>query len=342
MTGERIGILTFHEADNQGAVLQAYALQTFLTMSGKKAEIINYSCAEVMRTKHAKKSDGMLKYILMSAYYRMKGLKFDSFRKKRLALSESYDSGNIADACSKYNAIIAGSDQIWNLECSGNDYAYFLDFADDSVKKYSYAASMGSITYSDDEKKHIGNLLERMESISVREESSVKKLDFCGRNILVHPDPVLLLESEQWEPIMSKRLEKRKYIFVYLIQDDVNVMNTAKKYALDNNCKIINNKKSAEFIINGSPADFLSWIYYADAVFTNSFHGTAFSILFEKKLGADIALKSGKTNNRVSELLKSADSESCITGTDRAFDIAKKGGVLPLMIDSSREYLRNI
>ena len=61
MTGERIGILTFHEADNQGAVLQAYALQTFLTMSGKKAEIINYSCAEVKRTKHAKKSDGMLK-----------------------------------------------------------------------------------------------------------------------------------------------------------------------------------------------------------------------------------------------------------------------------------------
>ena len=130
MTGERIGILTFHEADNQGAVLQAYALQTFLTMSGKKAEIINYSCAEVMRTKHAKKSDGRLKYILMTAYYRMKGLKFDSFRKKRLALSKPYDSGNITYACNKYNAIIAGSDQIWNLECSGNDYAYFLDFAD--------------------------------------------------------------------------------------------------------------------------------------------------------------------------------------------------------------------
>ena len=90
------------------------------------------------------------------------------------------------------------------------------------------------------------------------------------------------------------------------------MLTSAKKYAKENECDIIINKKSVEFILNNAPDHFLWWIENAEAVFTNSFHGTAFSIIFEKLLGADIILKNGKHNNRIEELLDSAGLKECI------------------------------
>ena len=291
---KKIGILTFHGADNLGAVLQAYALCEFINKEiNFRTEIIDYECEEVEKTRYVQ-GGNFVKKIPLALYYRIKRHSFDRFRKKKLMLSSNkYKKKNIKKCNTMYSTFVAGSDQIWNIGCSGNDTTYFLDF----VEKEKV-----------DELK---NYLNSFDAISVREASSIKKLDL-PKDTSILPDPVFLLTLEQWRRVATKRKLKKRYVFVYLIQEDVNVLTSAKKYAKENECDIIINKKSVEFILNNAPDHFLWWIENAEAVFTNSFHGTAFSIIFEKLLGADIILKNGKHNNRIEELLDSAGLKECI------------------------------
>lgn len=316
---KKIGILTFHRADNLGAVLQAYALQRKLNeISNANTEIIDYICDTVEKERYPKKNSssikGYVKYFLMQIYYGIKRQGFQKFRKNYLKTSKVvYNIETIKNANTEYDAFVCGSDQIWNLACSGEDFTYFLDFADRNKKKYSYAASLGVYQFSDEEYIKVDNFLGSFDAISVRESSAIKEINRINkRNINVLPDPVFLLDNMEWEKIVEKRIIKEKYILVYLIQQDVNVMKNAKKYAETYGYKIISNKKSIEFILNNSPEKFLSWIYYAEAVFTNSFHGTAFSVIFNKLLGADIELASGGVNNRVKELLEKVGGDDCI------------------------------
>lgn len=313
------GIITFHRADNHGAVLQAYALQkTLEEQCGVHTQIIDYCADKIEETKQYKGGNQTLrdfvKSILISVYYRIKHKGFEQFRKKYLHISQQYDKKNIAKSNNYYDIFITGSDQVWNLECSGFDYTYFLDFVSDDKKRYSYAASIGNYKFTPEEKEIISDHIKNMNAISVREKSALDELAGIDKDMSIHPDPVMLLSEEEYKKIMSKRLMNRKYVFVYLIQEDVNVLKKARQYAKENGCKIINNKSSIEFILHNSPAEFLSWIYYADAVFTNSFHGTAFSLIFNKKLAADTELTKKRINSRVDGLLDAVDARQCIIG----------------------------
>ncbi len=335
---KKVGILTFHNADNLGAVLQAYALQKAIKDEcGSSVDIIDYVCSQVEETKKAKKCRTLkdfIKFIPMSLYYCIKHSGFEKFRKKRLNLSDkTYTQNTVKSSVNNYDLFITGSDQVWNLECSGNDMTYFLDFVPDSKLKYSYAASIGEYTYSSDETAKVVDLLKRFNAVSVREESALSMLNSFGlTDINVHPDPVILLSMDKWQSIMSGRLYKQKYVLVYLIQDDVNVVKSAEAYAKANNCRIIHNKESIEFILHNSPEEFLSWVYYSDCVFTNSFHGTAFSVIMNKHLAADIELKRGGINERIHGLLTSINADHCIITSDNPF-----GG-----IPNAEDILRNM
>ncbi len=345
MSKKKIGIITFHRADNLGAVLQTFALQTVLERHcNANAEVIDYRCKALS---NSKKTDGVasfLKSIPLKLYYYIKSNGFNKFRNERLNLSKPYTRENIDYCVSNYDAIITGSDQVWNFECSDNDTAYFLDFVNGTTKKYSYAASVGNYIFTKENDAHVTNLLSDFCGISVREKSCKEKLQSLSINgVSVHPDPVMLLSREEWQDFIPKRLCRKKYVLVYLIQPDVNVLASAKRYAEENNCKIINNKKSIEFILHNSPLEFLSWVYHAQAVFTNSFHGSAFSILFNKKLAADIALKNGKPNERVLELLNETDNQDCIIKPDNTqVNSAVNKGELDANIRSAIEYLKQI
>ena len=348
MSRKKIGILTFHNADNLGAVLQAYALQTTLEKKYNcPTEVIDYLCNEVEATKKVKINSikGICKAIPLKCYYFIKHRGFKRFRKEYLVCSEkSYTKNTINNCIDDYDIFITGSDQIWNLECSGYDDTYFLDFVPENKKRYSYAASIGNYKYKSNEQKHINDLLSRFNSISVRENSAIQKLKEMGvSDIAVHSDPVILLDSGEWKSVMGKRIIKDNYVFVYLIQEDVNVIESAQAYAKKYNLKVIINKKSPEFILHGSPQEFLSWIYFAESVFTNSFHATAFSLIFNKKLGADVELRDGRTNNRILELLNSVEAENCILRKDN-IDV-KAGYNNELFLDMRRnafEYLNSI
>lgn len=318
MEENKIGILTFHRADNLGAVLQAFALQNTLKDKYlKQVEIIDYRCDAVERTRGVRKEQGFkgfIKNFLKSGYYAIKRRGFDRFRAENLEISHKvYTRNNIKESLDFYDCFIAGSDQIWNLECSSYDLTYFLDFVTACKRKFSYAASIGNYKFTEMEEKLIADHIKNLSGISVREESAKETLlDMGVGNVSVLPDPVFLLKEEEWKSVMKKRLYEGKYVLVYLIQEDVNVLKCAEEYARKNGFKLINNKKSLEFILHNSPDEFLSWVYYSECVFTNSFHGTAFSLIFGKDLGADIELKNGGINSRVYELLKKSYAEECI------------------------------
>ena len=304
----KIGIITFHRADNLGAVLQAYALQSVLEEMGKNVEIIDYYCPAIGADRvHASGVKGIALWL----YYRIKHRGFEKFRKCRLHLSKPYTPETIVQSDGEYAAYISGSDQVWNYECSGYDDAYFLHFVTQG-KKLSYAASLGRYRYSQEEQSRVLKLLSGFSAISVREFSAQRHLlELTEREVEVCPDPVILLSRDRWEQIMSKRLLRQKYVFVYLIMKSDEVLEAARQYAADRGYKVICNKTSPEFILRGAPEDFLSWIRHAECVFTNSFHGTAFSLLFGKRLAAYTKNPDGERNMRVTEILERTQSQSC-------------------------------
>lgn len=159
----------------------------------------------------------------------------------------------------------------------------------------SYAASFGAGSYPE----KYENLLKKFHVISLREDKYLKELEnLCGK-VRMDIDPAMLLTEEQYKTFITGSPIKKKFIFVYLIGEQVNLLNRARKYAEANNCKVITNKHSPEFFFKCSPEDFLNWVYYADCVFTNSFHGTVFSILFHKKFTVECKIRGGITTEQV-------------------------------------------
>ena len=316
MKNKKVGILTFHDADNLGAVLQAYALESVIEKScGASAEIINYKCDKITETKYVQKNrdiKSLIKAVPMSVYYKIKRHGFEKFRKEQLRCSKiTYSKQNIKNAANDYDIFITGSDQVWNPECSGEDSTYVLDFVRDSSKKYSYAASIGNYDITKAGSEWI-KAIAAYSGVSVREKTACEQLGSIGINAQVHTDPVMLLSRKEWEEIMSKPVFKEKYVLVYLVLPDVNVMRKATEYAKEHNLKLISNKKSIEFILHNSPSDFLAWINNAEYVFTNSFHGTAFSLIFDKPLYSDTEMSDGSVNKRVMDLLNAAKTDGML------------------------------
>ena len=349
MEKKRVGILTFHNADNLGAVLQSFALQHTLEKECKvTAEIIDYRCEKIESTKYVKKPASfteLIKAFPLRLYYAIKRKGFSKFRKERLKISENvFSKENVNTVGSYYDVVISGSDQVWNLDCSGGDYTFFLDFLPENVRKASYAASIGTYEFKTQESERVKKLLDTFEFLSVREKSGADRLNAMGiSNVCVNSDPVMLLSADEWRKFMAGRIVREKYVLVYTVLPDEGVENQAKKYAEAHGCRVINNKKSVEFILHNSPSEFLSFIYYADCVFTNSFHGSAFSLIFNKPFGADVKLPDGGINNRISDLLYNVGAEvNTLNGGDCEFSPANAENFLCEMQKNAVKYLKEI
>jgi hypothetical protein len=272
---------------NYGALLQAYALQHKIETLGGDAYIIDYKSVSIDENlKLIRDNEKLSPKILLKAVFRkIKHNKFFKFMKNHLNLTFSVKSQNdLKELNSEFDAFIVGSDQVFNDGCIKGDGAYVLDFVKESNKRFSYAASIGGDETKAQETldKYKSNL-EKFNTISIRERNIQNYLsNALSKDIRCDIDPVLLLDKHEWLKLTSKRRLKQKYVFVYLIGEPNNILDFAKEYAKRNNLVLIDCKTSSLFFKYCSPEDFLSWIYYADTVITNSFHGTAFSILFEK------------------------------------------------------------
>ena len=291
-----IGILTFLNANNYGAVLQAFSLYNKLKCMGFDVEMIDYRCP-IIEAKHSaslsnrKSIKSKLIGFIYNKIFRKRRKKFEMFR-TQLPKSRAYTPNDIEQANDQYDLFITGSDQVFNFTLTGHDETFFLDFVESKNKKISYAASMGK--FIDSEKDTYAKLLKDFRLLSVREKSTAEqienKLGIPCSNV---PDPVFLHSAEEWKALMGVHTEKRQkpYVLIYTLFESAELYRLAKEYAKKNNYKVIAITKALRpggfadvFVRDAGPKEFLSLIMNAAYVVTDSFHGTAFSIIFGKQL----------------------------------------------------------
>ena len=293
----RIGILTFHNADNYGAVLQCYALQETLKNQYPNDEVyvIDYKCPAIEKSYvphiNFKRPWSILTYFKT----KKKRKKFEQFRKKYFNLG--------SPDFSKYDMIYYGSDQIWNPSITNRDLMYFGKGYNGI--KIAYAASDGGKMEYDSE---ICKLLNSFSSVSCREKTMKEKLADIKLPIDTILDPVFLLSKEEWMKIAKKPKEKN-YVLVYKIRENLNFNSEAEKLGEKFNKKVIQIvyvktlRKyfyEKQTFVAITPEQFVGYFAYADFVLTTSFHGTAFSIIFDK---AFYVLEIDNASERITDLL---------------------------------------
>lgn len=317
----KVGIITFHRAMNYGAILQAYALQHAIEKLGHDSEIIDYRSQSIEESasplRGFKKHSGFVTSTKQLVFRARKNFGFYQFFNKYIHLSEKVKTNEeLAALSDKYDSIFTGSDQVWNLGCSGNDSTYFLEFLEDSSKKNSYAASFGQDTLYDNGTVDFNKVLSDYNAISVRERSGVSIVkDVANRDAEVVLDPTLLLTESEWKGVIAKRPIREKYIFVYFLRPPKELLKYVDLLAEKTGYKVVNAKTSLDFFKKNSPADFLAWIYYSEYFVTNSFHGTVFSLIFKKKFAVELENKF-ETNVRSKELLEMVNIERNISLND--------------------------
>jgi hypothetical protein len=332
MSIKRVSMLTFHYAHNWGAVLQALALKKRLELFGVQVEIVNYRNKKVENIYKGKlrwkprrewllpqhwsdmiKQVGFVRYAQVDWTRQQK-----NFREFIAKVVQGKGEVVPLNELKHYDTdmFIVGSDQVWDKHITGGlDRGYFLDF-DTYAKKVSYAASMTSWTLTARDTKFLSNCLNDFDAISVREKAIADKLsEFTNKQIFTVLDPTLLLDANaytEWEEPASFEIEK--YVFAYFVTESKPVMQCAQKIASELNLKLIelHYYKRPELdnhhqITDISPAQFLWYIKTAEFVVTNSFHGTVFSILYERLFYT--VYKAGK-NQRAENLLACLDLSS--------------------------------
>ncbi|ABX44029.1 polysaccharide pyruvyl transferase family protein [Lachnoclostridium phytofermentans] len=314
---KKVGIITFHRALNYGAVLQAYALQQFLFGLGIDNEIIDYysksisSCYSPFKIYSGKVVRGIAKGIFFYRVIQKKMKNFEQFCKDNLVLSKRCnDYLELKELSKDYIFIITGSDQVFSPVSAGFDEAYFLTFTEDE-KKYSYAANLGIKKIPKSLEEIYRERLKGFQSISVGEADAAPLLqDYISSKIKVHIDPTLLLSSKIWSQMKYQTGYQKPYVLLYHVEKPIYSIQFAKELSKQNNLEIVYiNDRTAirdmhiKYVVAPKVEEFLAWFKEAAYVVTNSFHGTALSILFHKKFFVELENKQNR-NNRAEELLQ--------------------------------------
>lgn len=323
----KIGILTFHRAQNYGAILQCYALQKILREMGHDVSVIDYNQKYIKKVYKIFDVQRFVQCALFHFHPRV-ALKylwdvktritrkhnFENFIKENINLSEECDCSNIPN---DFDLYIIGSDQLWNSSLTGScDKIYWGEFfhkPSSSIITYAISTSLSDLSGINETfvKQHVKNF----KSISVRETSlSLYLKEKCiAKDIIVCLDPTLIADKNIWESVCSHRFQDEKYVLIYRARGYKNnpelLKQKAEYLAKRENLRVID-ITSANLPIE----DFIGLFRYATCVITTSFHAVAFSIIFNKPFYA-IALNDGH-DSRYVDLLKSIGLESSIVRPD--------------------------
>ena len=366
----KAAIITLALSNNYGAVLQTYALAKKTQDLGVDTVVYKYN--DMRRLTHG---CSLSKKIIRLAWHYgreafslwMKGLSFYIFRKKFLPLTDKryHNNEQLKTAPKNYDIYISGSDQIWNPDLILYDTSYFFDFLPDDCKRISYASSFGKSTFNESHKEKCGALLSKYSNIAVREESGIQIVkDLCGKDAECVLDPTLLLESSEWDKIANNAKSKAKNfkgILCYIMPGDTKVVASIVKIAKDLQkktnlpIKYIGIKEYNMFKygvkncdIFASPMDFVAYFKNAEYIVTNSFHGTAFSLIYNKKFYIPIndELNKGEAlHERILSVTKKLEAENALVSTSnlelKELDLEKIQNKLSVERKKSLSFLKD-
>ncbi len=326
----KIAIITFHRAYNYGAVLQCYALYHTLEKLGHECYVLDYWPKYFYNQYYMHANFSLMhppiktwiNHFKTKRVLAIRNQGFEDFLQNHLKLVPV----EIRDECvevknKKFDLYITGSDQVWNDRCARFDRNYFLDFPCAKLSaRASYAASFGMQQIPVNLKTEYRKRLSDFVAYSVRENEGKNILkDLLGVNASVNCDPTLLLDKGEWDHIaQNDKVDSEPYVLVYYVTLTEELQKKASDYAKTKGYKLVilpcnmsmdvlqgkrDRQFNPELHISASPTDFLALFKNACYIFTNSFHGTVFSLLNHKQFYSKIALGAQKRNHRVLNLL---------------------------------------
>ena len=335
MTIKHIGLLNIQRCDSHGAVLLAYAMEHFLLEEGYAVNTIDYKYAgRIVENNVLKKLINKLlikwkKQLHMSyanktvcgesvkSEYDIQHSHFEEFRKNLLTLTKEVTNVN-DQMVNSFDAIVVGSDVVWKPEiarCIDREL-YFLRSPKKEIRKVAYAASIGTndAEFLEKYEECYENAFDRLDFISVREKSSVSFIKkFTDKQVDVVIDPVFLLDKSEYMKIEKKTDYKVKgsYVYVYILGTNEKAIKLANDFAAKNGLSIVLDINESfelsnlitvpcQSAISAGPQEFLYNLRNASYVMTDSFHATAFSIIYNKPFWV---FKRGKISVRMSDLI---------------------------------------
>ena len=326
-----VGIIT-KMSKNYGAVLQAYALKRSIEKLGHSTSVINYNGAVGNDTYLLyKKGFGYFtfKYNIHRLLHRrdLKNSikKFQDFRLKNFNLTTPYvNYTSLKKTPPKASIYVVGSDQVWNPKILFSPI-YYLRFGNDGATRISYAASFGEKNIHPDYKNVIKKYLEKFDAISVREDSGAALVHELGLNAKVVLDPTLLLGKDEWAKIAKAPLNIPEHFILcyflhyppqidYILKQIKEVYKvTVVNIATDVGIKKIGDVQRWDI----GPEEFIWLFQNADAVVTSSFHGTVFSIIFDRPF---YTLSLNKHDGRLFSLLNTLRLDNHLIHDPEKFD----------------------
>lgn len=356
----KIGLITFHNSNNYGAVLQTLSVQNTVKKLGYDIEIIDYICPKKKNWyksfKVAKHPVRMIENMINFPYLVVKNKKFKLFQEQYYQLIKNSFEGieALRGIDTRYDVFITGSDQVWNPLNTGFDKAYFLDFVTDNKRKISYAASFGisqiPIEYHEEYKRLLGNI----KGLSVREKRGQEIIkELIDRDSHVVLDPTLLLDKVEWTTF-SKEIENQgePYVLLYTVNKSKQCNRYAQKLAKQLGCKVIKicslglDYLGKSKTVIASPEEYVGLFKNATFVVTNSFHGLAFSINLNKEFYIFLG-KNINSHSRMENLIQLCHLESRIINEDSIvmlpevkIDYEKVDNILEKERDNSIQFLR--
>ena len=352
----KIGLVTFHTPINYGAILQGYALMSYLSNYGD-VEVVDYN------TKHLRQLYGVIKKpIGIRAWLKFpksvldipsktkKHFSFHSFIKKNYRLSaRCNDYTDIQRKIEDYDVWFTGSDQVFNpTRIDEERNVFYLCFIKNSVPKFSYAASFGMKNIPEKDRMFVSSALSSFSQISVREKSGINIVkELSGKESEVTLDPVFLQDEIFWLKQANYDIKQnRPFILYYKLLGDSTGDFLVERISKNNNLKVVviseQNviNKNWKILKSASPNIFLSCFSKADFVVTDSFHGVAFSIIFKKQFAfTDFdPIRSERGRNLMTEL--GIDIRSNLYGNDITIDYSLVDNRLTEMIQNSKQYIK--
>ena len=346
---KKIGILTFHQANNYGAVLQGYALARAIKKISYEndtnivCEIVDYENEAIKKRYKVKpfyqykKLTTKIKRLMLNRYVKKNNEYFDIFRKNYLPLGKiKYNKQTIYNANEEYNVFITGSDQVFNYLLTDNDTTYYLDFVNDKNKKIGYAVSVGNSSTWLDNFEKTDKLLSRFNIITARETDLYSALINKGYKDTVQVlDPSFLLDVEEYKSIIGRgKLINKKFVLVYVIGSPFNdrLYGFAKNIAESLNAEIVyinTDKLRHKGVINLRYVPIQSFLWLiknASCVITTSFHGLAYSLVYNTNVYYKLAGGNNNFNSRLTTLsehfnLSSRNIDNCISTNAKYSDM---------------------
>lgn len=355
----KIGILTFQTTNNYGAILQSYALQYVLKEFGHCPETIDYRCEYISKPYRFKnlKNKGVAGYLFSLIGYicYLPRTKSSNQFRKYLRYSRPYSSEDLFRVGNDYDMYIVGSDQVWNYRLTNGDMHYLLDFVEDDRKKFSYAASIGVSEITGKLVENYQKLLHQFHMISVREKQGAEIVfGLTGRKAEVVLDPTLLLSAKEWLRVAKLPQIEEKYILVYQLGISKKLIKFTKNLSKKTGLKVIYIPFPLGGVLKATcqwhigPAEWLGLFYKASYIVTDSFHGTVFSILFNKQFYTEASGQHKGVGSRLFNLLSTFQlterfiDNNMLLDADDTVDYEFVNKILEKERKASMEFLQSI